>query len=306
MLIKKYFEMVETVLNRFPVEYLENYFNNKSDIIIHYRRNESKDLEFSYEYKENEIIVYKEEELLHALFCMAFRDKMKVGRRVLQNMDINTDIYYDNGVAFRKRNVIRNKGLTQGFVEYLVSICTNEIPPTINGYFVDLLILVHGEDIIKYPFLNDPIGFFKDKRFFNITKFCDQLDSFNDHKTNMSVVKNYRDDFIDILQNEEKDTVQKMYSIFKTTIKEYKVSIVGLFNSIINEYKHCENPNIDINNFIKKLENFLSAPEYAEAFKYDNEEYSVKEHVINLINSVKEDKNLFEKKSQYIKKEETN
>lgn len=306
MVIKKYFEMVENVLKMFSIEYGKNYFDNKNDVVIHYNRNSDDTLDMCYSYNKNDITIYKEDDILQTLFYMAFRDRTKVNKRVLQNIGIDVDILYETGVAYRKQNIIRNKGLTQGFAEYLVNICINQTQKTINGYFVDLLISIYGEDIIKYPLLNDPLGFYEDQRFFDIIKFCDQLDIFNECKTNISIVKNYRDDFIDILNNEQKDKVQEMYSIFEMTIKDYKKTIVGLFGCLINEYKNCEKVNIRIDDFIEKLESFFKVPEYREAFYYDNGEYSVEEQIINLINNIKRDKNLLEKNPQYIKKSGNN
>lgn len=299
MLIKKYYEIVENKLNEFPVECRKNYYDNKKDITIHYKQNNKKKKEIIYSYKNNKISVYKEDNLIQALFYMSFRDREKVGQTILQDLDI--DILYDNGVACRKGGIIRNKGLTQGFAEYLANSCTKKEPSTINGYFVDLLISIYGEDIIRYPLLNNPVDFFTDKRFFEIFKFCDQLDIFNTCKINMGLVNDYRDEYIEILNNEEKTTIEEMYKILENTISEYKISIVRLFECIINEYKNCNNSNIEFDVFIEKLENFVSRQEFISAFTYDNEEYSVRENIVQLIDSLKNEKRVAGNK-KYIKK----
>lgn len=303
MMIKESYEIVENALSKFPVEYSKNYYDNKKDIIIHYKK-EDDQLGILYSYKDNEISVYKEEDLIKALFYMAFRNRENISKKVLLDIGLDVDILCDNGVAYRKGNNIRNKGLTQGFADYLTNICTNKQPSTINGYFVDLLISIYGEDILMYPLLNDPLGFYLDVRFTDIIKFCDQLDIYNDCKMNMLIVSNYRDEYIEILNNEKRSTIEKMYALFEKTINEYRTSIVCLFECIINEYKNYGSVNIDVNTFIGKLEEFISNPSFLVAFGYDNEEYSVKEHITQLIASFKEEKKHFEQNPQYVKKED--
>ena len=116
---EKYFEMVENVLQSFPVEYSKNYFTNKENLRIEYKEEGIGSLGAIYDHNENYIHIYKTDSLVHELFHMSFRDKDKVNQRIFEYKDI----FYDNGIVVKKyyNNIIIrfNKGINVGFAEYL-------------------------------------------------------------------------------------------------------------------------------------------------------------------------------------------
>jgi len=69
--------------------------------------------------------------------------------------------------------------------------------------------------------------------------------------------------------------------------KSYKTSIPALFESIIEEYIHCQSPMIDKEDFVKKMEDIFKNPSYLIAFGFDDNDYSLKEEVTKIIGEFK-------------------
>lgn len=293
---EKYFEMVENVLQSFPVEYSKNYFTNKENLRIEYKEEGIGSLGAIYDHNENYIHIYKTDSLVHELFHMSFRDKDKVNQRIFENKDI----FYDNGIVVKKyhnNKIIRfNKGITEGFAEYLSRKCSKTTGTDLPYYFVDLLISIYGEDILKYPLLNDPIGFLSDKRFYDIINFSKWLDNLDNCINNILITNVYRDNLEEIFKKIDKEEVQKILKNIGDNMLLYKKSITSLFELIMNEYKNCVNPNISKEEIIQRIEKFLIDSNYNIAFGFDNSEYSVIERITELIEGMKKNKKIIKTK----------
>ena len=85
MMIKKCYEMVENTLSKFPEEYSKNYYDNKKDVIIHYKKDDEQ-LGNTYDYEDNKISICEEDDLIQALFYMAFRNRENISKKVLQDI----------------------------------------------------------------------------------------------------------------------------------------------------------------------------------------------------------------------------
>lgn len=282
-----YFERVENILKNFPIEYQKNYFINKDAVTIDFKEKNTKIIDSSYDNNTNTITIYNESSLPRGLFHMAFRDPNKVGIKIYEDKDIN--IYYSNGIALEchKNNekVLYHKGMLEGFVEYLNRKVCDDKGQHYNFFFVDLLISIHGEDILKYPFQNDSSGLLEDERFYDILELSHELDTLNYCKENIIVILKLSDLIEKSIYEKNKVAIDHISKIRE----QHMSSVIGLFENIINEYNNCANPNIDKENFIKKLECFLYDPDYSLAFCFDNNKYSLREKIINIINSIKKD-----------------
>lgn len=247
---EKYFEMVESVLREYPTKYAENYFANKDDIIISLKEPNNKKIGGFYIHALNYITIYDNRCLPHELFHMAFRDKNKIGKRIW----CDTDLYYGNGVSYTYMDKICHKSLTEGFAEYMSRKCSDFKGQEFSYFFVDLLISIYGEDILKYPLLNNPGGFFSDERFLDIFEFSFQLDTFDMYKEKLIHYLNYLDNNSNWLKEVEKEKVlENVEYLEKRCVK----SLVSIFDCIVDEYKNCDCPNIDKEEFVNKLESFL-------------------------------------------------
>ena len=90
--------------------------------------------------------------------------------------------------------------------------------------------------------------------------------------------------FKEILKDNNHENREDVLKIMGNTMIEYKESIILAFKCIINEYNNCNNPNIDRETFINKLNSFLTDKDYITAFALDDEKMSVKKEVEKLIN----------------------
>ena len=162
MTIEEAYKLVEDVLKDFPKEYRKNYEDNKQDVIIK-KENTVINKHFGkYNHDENIITIYNEESLPYELFHMAFRDRNRLNQELF-----NDDFVYDNGVIYYDvlKEQTNGAGLNEGFAEYLSRKCCSLKGHNLEYYFVNLLIQIYGEDILKYPLNNDSFKFYIDNRF---------------------------------------------------------------------------------------------------------------------------------------------
>ena len=287
-----YFRKVEEVLQNFPSEWSRNYFTNKYNVKINYEEPISKNLSGSYDHDASIITIYSDEAFPHELFHMAFRDENKISKRIWKDLDI----YFGNGMSFIKyqngEKSFYNRGITEGMAEYLSRKCSSETGHKLEYFFVDLLISIYGEEILKYPLQNDPVGLLADERFFNIIDFSKKLDLLHFCQEEILLVINFKSTFEKILKTEKKEEVYHIMEMIDTNRKNYKTSIVSLFESIIEEYKNSQNPIIDKDTFIKKLEEIFNNHEYNIAFGFDDNDYSVRNEITKIINEFQKDKKL--------------
>lgn len=282
-----YFKKVEEVLQNFPSEWSKNYYANKKNLKINYEEAFSKNFSGSYDHDTNMITIFSKDALPHELFHMAFRDEEKISKKIIEN----SDFYYANGVSFfRYQNdekIFYNKGLTEGMTEYLSRKCSFEEGHSFEYFFTNLLISIYGEEVLKYSFQNDPIGLLIDERFSDIFYFLKQLDLLAFCVDEIIFVSNFKSTLENVLKTGKEKVAQQIMEMIDTNRKNYKTSIVSLFESIIEEYIHCQSPMIDKDSLIQKLEEFFKEPSYLTAFSFDDSEYSVKEEVTRIIQEFK-------------------
>ena len=275
-----YFEMVERVLQNFPLEYSKNYYKNKEELVI-VRKEEKQGLFVgTYDNETNIIRISQEESLPHELFHMAFRDPQKCRIKVWEDGEIQ----YSNGVSFEK--IIDNhkenyfKGFTEGFAEYLARKCQDNMRgQQLHYFFTDLLISIYGEDILKYPFQNDPLGFLLDERFYNILQLSRSLNQLDEAKTDITLTHYYETLLIEILENGDKKDCVQIAKMLENLRDKFKTSIISLFKQIIAEYEYCSNPMVSRDKFIEKMEQFLTDPDYKIVFGLDGRGMKVREKV---------------------------
>jgi len=294
-MVQKYYKMVEKILQNYPEEWIKNYYINKQDLVIVFADEISELASGMYDNEKNTIKLCNIEALPHELFHMAFRDKTKINKKIMPN----GDMYYGNGVSGKiikdGKKMSVNKGMTEGYIGYLLKKCGIFKGKSFYYFFVDLLISIYGEEILKYPFLNDPIGLLEDERFNDIANFYTQFNKLKEYSDSIILVVNCKSSFDKLFESDDIEMQEKTIKTMETTMINFKKSIISLFEIIINEYKNCDKPNISKNEFIKKLEEFLKDFEYEAAFGFDDDEFSVKENTINIIDEFKNDKHLIKK-----------
>lgn len=282
MTIEETYKLVEDVLKYFPEECRKNYEENKKDVTIT-KENESKiGLWGEYDHEKNIITIYKEESLPHELFHMAFRDRNKLNKQLFED----AKLIYDNGVAYKDKGVSNRFGnsLTEGFTEYLARKCSLMKGHNLEYYFVNLLIKIHGEDILMYPLTNDSLNFYQDSRFTNIHDIRKELDLLITSEKSIKLFVAFQYIFLEKLKNNE--DVKETYGIMLNVKNDYVGSIERVFNLMISEYENCYNSKICLNDFIDLLNDFIINEDYQVAFKFD-EEYQLKEKIEEIINNFK-------------------
>jgi len=277
--MEEVFEKVENILRNYPSEFSKNYFDNKKTVKIKEEKQVIKNNCGYYDNDKNEIGYSNFETLPHELFHMAFRCKDNLGNKIAEDIEL----YYGNGVSFigyiNDEPQYYHLALTEGFAEYLSRKCSIFKGHAFNYYFTNLLIFIYGEDILKYPFTNDPHGLIMDDRFFDIIEYSKQLEALYDATKAYNILDMTKDFFSDI-----KDKEQLIF-IYQRTKSNYTSSIINLFKCIINEYINYPK-NLNKEQFIAMLEDFLENPDYDNAFAFDDE-YNVKDELISLINEFK-------------------
>ncbi len=212
---------------------------------------------------------------------MAFRDENKVGK------GITKDAIYGNGVSFKNLgNEILNKGVTEGFAEFLSRYCQLSKGHMIEYFFIDLLISIYGEEILEYPFKNDPIGFLMNNKFFDIFTFSINLDCYYRSTREIQIINAMRNELERQMKNDEK-VKNMVLNCMEKNMESFNKSIIVTFDSIIAEYISSKEPRIEKEQFIKKLSSFLINPDYAIAFSLNEHKFGVKKSLQKSIDSLK-------------------
>lgn len=290
-MIEGYYEKVEEVLSSFPEESRKNYYENKKTLEIKNMEIDVPNVNGIYDPEKNIIELKKEDSLPHELFHMAFMNKEKVE----QAMDESGDFIYENGIAYRfktedGRLIIRGKGLVEGFAEYLSRKCCHSIGHQFLYFFTDLLISIHGEDIINYPLQNDVEGFFEDNRFFDIFKVTRILDTVKDYVNILKRLvrdKKMIEEYMKVAPHEEKIKFSKAILASRSGFQK---SIIDSYEVIIDEFENSLNPQISKEDFIIKLTEFLDNPDYNLVLMFDNKEFSLTNEIKTIISEFKQNK----------------
>lgn len=281
MNMEETYRLVENILKEFPAEYRKNYEQNKKDAVIKKQKN----MPFGeYNYDENIITICTEESLLYGLFSMAFRDRDKISVELFDDVDL----IYDNGVSYYNGLLETKNGqaLNEGFIEYLSRKCFSVKKYKLEYYFVNLLIKIHGEEILKYPLTNDSLNFYQDSRFNYIQNIRVELDNLMESEQRFKTISYFYDALIENLKD-NKD-VRKSFENIQQVKINYLESIIKLFELIILEYKNCLNSKISLDSFIELLNDFLINKDYEIAFqlaKMDN--YPFREKIEDIIKKFK-------------------
>lgn len=272
-----YFKKVEEILDLFPVECRKNYYENKKTLKIKVEKSNG-EREGFYDVYKNEITLYNIDVLPHELFHMAFNNKDKLDKKIYKDLNV----YFSNGIECIMEKdgneCLYGGALNEGFVEYLSRKCSSLRGYVYYYYFADLLISIHGEDILKYAFCNNFKSFINDKRFFDIGSLYKELENLS---RKIKFQKNLIDLFDgtqEIIKNEE-EVLKEFY------VNEYllRKSIFNLFKIIIDEYKNCCKPILLKEEFINKLFNFLIDSDYECVFICDNNIFNLKDELCLLI-----------------------
>lgn len=285
MSYNNYFKLVENVLEKFPSDCRENYYENKKSVVIETKEKYLKSIYGDYDHEKNEITLYDESALPHEAFHMGFRDKDKVNKKIYEDKDI----HYENGISYsfiqNSKKIICGKGLTEGFAECLSRKCGLLKGQDLYCYFTDLLISIYGEDIIYYVLKNDPVGFYSDCRFFDIFSYSNQLDYLKDFDDAIKIIANCKETFTNIFNSDDEKEKQKVTQNIYEIREGFKKSIIELFKLIIDEYINCSNPKIEKEQFIDKLLLFINTEEKNKYFIFDDSTVSLKKELKKIIKS---------------------
>lgn len=234
---KPYFEKVESILSSFSKECQKNYYENKKTLKIKYGNQINTSLKGNYNPQENIMTIYDIESIPHELFHMAFTNRDKLNRELYAK----SDMYHENGLAFKYGNVQMYKGITEGFAEYLARKCTDSKSKDFDYYFANLLISIYGEEIINFAFKNDPMGFYNYEFFYTPFEYISNLDYLDESITSILFVASGKN-LIKEVFNSNNEAYKKDWAEFmKLTKDTFHKSIINLFKSIIDEYKNCSN-----------------------------------------------------------------
>lgn len=258
------YEKVEQVLARFPQDWGKNYYRNKNDLVVVHEQKQE-DWRFAdYSHENNIITIFGDnyEAVSHELFHMAFRDREKV------NKEFTSGTIFANGICFKNANDEKNLiGLLEGFTEYLARLCCNARGREIEFFFVDLLISIYGEEILEYCLKNDPEGFLMDDRFYEITHLGSNLDVFSHAADEIHITLHLRD-AIEKAMQENVEARKLLLEMIHSNMRLFNSSIIGSFDSIITEFRACDNPRISKDALIDKLSLILTDPTYKVAFGF--------------------------------------
>lgn len=252
--------LVEKLLESYPVRWRRNYYNNKKTLKINKLDSILGTVYGEYNEEKNLITLYNDTALIHELFHSCFRDGEKLNKQV-------DEFYYSNGITMKNKNnnIKYGVALTEGFVEYLSRKISISKGYDFEYFIVDLLISIYGEDILKYPFTNDVIGFYEDERFYKIVDLLLNLDLY---QTYYRTIKEYIEYSEIIIEKKDKKTdkgiklVKEIMDEINKMIKELYNSIIKCINLIIKEYKNCKCPMIEKEDFVLKLRQYLVNPDY--------------------------------------------
>jgi len=289
-MIEEYYRKVEEVLKSFPEECQKNYYENKKTVEIEKMEIDVPNITGDYDHEDNVIELKKEEAIPHELFHMSFRDKDKVGKKLFED----NEFIYSNGIAYKyimddELNII-GKGLVEGFAEYLSRKCCSDIGHQYLYYFTDLLVSIHGEDIVNYPLKNDVKGFYEDSRFFDIFEVVRALDEVEMQVGILKRIVNDRkiiEKYMEVATHEEKLSLSR--AIVNSRIG-FQKSIIDAYKVIIDEFENSLNPQISKEDFIIKLTEFLNNPDYNLIFMFDKYGFSLSDKIKSMIDEFKESK----------------
>ena len=256
----EYSKEINIVLNEldsFPLECKSNFCNNLETLKIVY------DPSFrtlgNYNPSLNLITFRDRDALVHELFHMAFCNRNSYGKKIHGNFSLQ------NGIALQSDDYIFGYGLTEGFAEYLSRKCGFSLGRDFEYYFADLLISIYGEDILKYPLRNDPIGILRDERFWDIKNIINRLDELEDLFVTFKFIKRSASDFKGSLDKD--DVILKFSNLVNSASSEISDIIKGLFFAFGGEYKFSKSPCISDENFSNKIEAFCSDENYGFIFE---------------------------------------
>lgn len=281
---ENYFEKVEEVLDTFPEDCRINYYENKKKLKIEHPDKIFKRIFAYYDNETNEIQIHNNDEAIpHELFHMACRDPKKVGKKIFDEHNWT----YSNGIAIKREYkgeiIVKGKGITEGFVEYLSRKCDDLKGHQDLFYFVDLLISIYGEELIHYVLKNDPIGFIDDGRFNDIWHFYEELDNLDEISDGIGIIHDYKESINVIFNSDDGNKKQKLFDIIRNVRFGFKKSIIELFKIIIDEYNNCNNPKISKEEFTQKLISFVKDPNREHYFLLDDDEISMLKEINILI-----------------------
>ena len=268
--LQKAFHEVEGILARFPRECSVNYFNNKKDLKVAYVKPKViKNGIGSYEACDNYMLIdnrYGIEVIFHELFHMAFNNRNTLLNQINA---FNKDTLIANGISVLK--VSENShmefwALNEAFVQYLANKCEGAL----NCYdditlLTEILIAIHGEDILCYPLTSDYAGFVSDKRFYDIKSFAHNIDS----------LEAELESFEKLLKSkwyyEDPELQERIYSIRSNKIKTLYLKIL---NNLYAEYVNAKEKKISPNEFnymidrmiLSGMSRFFDIDEYACKF----------------------------------------
>lgn len=289
-MIEEYYRKVEEVLKSFPEECQKDYYENKKTVEIEKMEVDVPNITGDYDHEDNVIEYKKEEAIPHELFHMSFRDKDKVGKKLFEG----NEFIYSNGIAYKymieDELQITGKGLTEGFAEYLSRKCCPDIGHQYLYFFTNLLISIHGEDIIYYPLKNDVKGFYEDSRFFDIfevVRALDEVEMFVRILKRIVSDKEAIEKYLEVATHEQKLSLSK---VLVNSRVGFKKSIIDAYEVIIAEFENSLNPQISKQDFIIKLTEFLNNPDYNLVFMFDKYDFSLSDKIKSIIEDFKESK----------------
>lgn len=253
--------LVEKLLESYPVRWRRNYYNNKKTLKINKLDSILGTVYGEYNEEKNLITLYNDTALIHELFHSCFRDGEKLNKQV-------DEFYYSNGITMKNKNnnIKYGVALTEGFVEYLSRKISSFKGYVFEYFIVDLLISIYGEEILKYPFTNDVIGFYEDERFYKIENLLFELDSYRTYYKTIGEYVEYSKVIIEKNKKTDKEIklVKEILAEINKMIKELYNSIIKCINLIIKEYKNCKCPMIEKEDFVLKLRQSLVNPDYQD------------------------------------------
>lgn len=259
--------LVERVLEFYPIEWRKNYYNNKKNLKID-KKNEPyflQNIYGCYDENKNTIEIYDDNSIIHELFHTCFRDKEKLQKKIFDD----ENFYYSSGVSYKiyrpGKTIYSGMALTEGFVEYLSRKVCSFKGHNFEYFIVDLLISIYGEDILEYPFTNNILGFYSDKRFFDITNLKINLDQYKECVDCIKLIAKLGSS---IMEKSDDYKRKQMIQMMEKIKLDFYNSVVNCIDIIVNEYKNCEHPIIDKKRFVLKINDFIVNYDYTTIINF--------------------------------------
>ena len=285
--IQKAYSEVERVLYCYPKECSINYYENKKTLKVEYEKaSKMPDGAIAaYEANSNTVFVnnkYGVEVVYHELFHMAFNNKYNT---LNQLNSFNKDKLKYNGVSIvsvGQPSKIEFNAINEAFAQYLASKCdgAHETYTEIT-LLTDILVAIHGEDILCYPLLNDHEGFINDKRFYDIRAYAHNLDLFKDELEDFKRMEESKV----FLENE--DMRDRLKEIRIPRIRKY---FLNLLNNLYYEYINSKTKRITPDEFIGYIDR-LTLSSMCKFFKTDEYGTSFTDYgIVNLYSLIEMEK----------------